>query len=445
LTQYTRDQLPLWRKLGYAVGGLGTDLAFNAISFYLIFYLTSVAGIPPTTAGLMVGLPKILFAPFDPIIGALSDRVRSRFGRRRLFVLLCGPLSGLLFYLQFSPPDWEFYLLIGYWWIVQFAYTAILSLLMLSYNAMEAELSPSSIERMQLISMRQGFGILGALMGSALTLLIVAAFGGGNLGFAGMGAVFGALVAFSFLTVFATTPVEPPLQERPHSFWKEARLTLRLKPFWLQLGVTLLVTVATVVVNATIVFYIDYVHGLANLIPLVMLISSAMALASLLGWNWLARRWDSRWAFVMGLVIHVVVLLSMRFVPERNMTLLWPLAALSGVGTAAMTIFPRAMLTDVIAYDRDRQGRSRAGNIMGLWSLGNRGGNALGSVLVGWLLALVGYSREVVVSPQLQEGLRSILGFVPSALLLAAIPLLALFPLSRSEMARVEGRPRSQT
>lgn len=103
------------------------------------------------------------------------------------------------------------------------------------------------------------------------------------------------------------------------------------------------------------------------------------------------------------------------------------------------------MLTDVVAYDRSRQGRSRAGNIVGIWSLGNRAGQAIGNALSGWLLALAGYHAEAVVTPQLQERLRMILGYVPSTFCLAIIPLLMLFTLSRAEMKRVEETNRQAT
>jgi GPH family glycoside/pentoside/hexuronide:cation symporter len=442
--QRFQNKLTLWHKLGYAIGGFGTDIASNVISFYLIYYLVTVANIPPATAGLLVGLPKVFLIALDPVMGALSDRMCSRFGRRRFFLMICGPLSGLLLYMQFSAPELDLSLLVVFWWVVQFAQTANLSMLMVSYNAMEAELSPSSIERMQLVSMRQAFGIIGTLVGSALTLPVVAAFGGGKQGFTSMGAVFGVLVVFSFLTVVSTTSAEPLLQECP-SFWKETRVTLKLRPFWLQLGVIFLCNLATAVNNAILVFYIDYVHGLASILPLALMLSSMVGLVSLLGWNWLCRRWDRRLAFTTGLLMNAVVLLCLRFVPERNMTLLWPLAALSGIGSAAICIFPRAMLTDVVSYDRAIRGRSRAGNIVGLWGLGSRAGLAIGNTLVGWLLALVGYSGGASVSPQLQEGLRMILGYVPSAFCLAVIPLLAFFTLSRTEMKRVEETLSQQT
>jgi len=439
------NPLPLWRKIGYAVGGLGFDLAFNVTSFYLMYYLTGVAAIPPVEAGLLAGLPAIVLAPLNPLAGVLSDQTHSRLGGRRLFLSVCGPLSGLFFFLQFfAPSGWEIHTLIVYWWAVQLAYASNGSLLGVSYDALGAELSPSSSERMELVSMRQSFGILGALIGSSLPLLVVSAFGGGKIGFAGMAAAFGVLVALSFLTVGATASAGSKLAEQPSSVWKEVQLTLRLKPFWLQLGVAFLSQIAVVVVNATLIFYLSYVHGIANLFALVMLLSTGAALVSLPGWSWLSRRWDARWAFTIGLLGYATVLLSLRFVPQGEMILLWPLTILAGVCVGAMNIFPKAMITDVAAYDHACQGRSRAGNIMGLWSLGGRGGTATGNVLVGWLLAFVGYRGGVEVSAGLQMGLRFIMGFVPSTVLLATVPLV-LCSLSRAEMIRIEATLRHQT
>ena len=427
------SRLVLWRKLGYAVGGFGTDIASNAISFYLIFYLITVVGLEPATAGLLVGAPKILLVALDPVMGAISDQVRSRLGRRRFFLAICGPLSGLLFCMQFMAPGQDLYLIMAYSWIVQFAYTANLSMLMVSYNAMEAELSPSSAERMQLVSMRQAFGIVGAIVGSALALLLVSAFGGGRQGFAGLGLVYGSLVSMSFVAVVIFTPAEEPSRVCLSSFWRETRLTLRLRSFWLQAGIIFLCNLAVTVNNATLVFYIDYVHGLAGILPLAVLLSSLVGLLSLPGWNWLAGRWGSRRTFTVGLFINAAVLLSLRYAPERSMNLLWTTTSFSGLGSAALSIFPRTMLADLISYDSAVQGRSRAGNIVGLWGLGSRAGLAVGNALAGWLLAVIGYSRGVTVSPQLQEGLRMILGYVPSISCLLVVPLLALFTLSRTE------------
>lgn len=439
-----QHSLPLWRKVGYSAGGLGFDLAFNITSFYLIFYLTSVAALLPVQAGLLAGLPAMILFPLGPLAGVLSDRTQSRVGGRKLFLLVCGPMSGIFLFLKFfAPAGWETTTLAVYWWAVHLASALNGSLLSVSYDALGAELSPSSSERVRLVSMRQSFGTVGALVGSSLPLTVAAALGSGKNGFAAMGAAFGMIVALSFLLVGATASGGFRSTERPLSVWREIGLTLRLRPFWLQLGVAFFVAMAVMVINSMLVFYLTYVHGIAELFPWIMLLATGSALLSLPLWNWLSRRSDSRWSFTIGLLAYAAVLFSLRIVPQGEMRLLWPITALAGMGSGATIIFPKAMITDVAAYDRARRGRSRAGNIMGLWSLGGSGGTAMGSALVGWLLSLVGYRSGVYVTPGLSEGLRSIMGLVPSCLLLATVPLV-LCSLSRVEMERTEMTLRKQ-
>jgi hypothetical protein len=143
----------LWRKLGYAVGGLGDSLAFNVISFYLIFYLINVAGVPPIEAGLLAGVPRVLLSPLGALTGPLSDRIRSKWGRRRVFLLICGPLMGSFFFLQFyAPPGLSLSALIVFWWIVQFGLNISMTLTLGAYHAMAAELTSSSAERMRALN-----------------------------------------------------------------------------------------------------------------------------------------------------------------------------------------------------------------------------------------------------------------------------------------------------
>jgi Na+/melibiose symporter-like transporter len=96
------------------------------------------------------------------------------------------------------------------------------------------------------------------------------------------------------------------------------------------------------------------------------------------------------------------------------------------------------MMTDYIAYDDARVGHSRAGNITGILGLGNGAGSAIGSLLVGWLLSVVGYSSGVTASPQLREGLRLSTSLIPNGLLLLMIPLLAWYPLKRQNISAAE-------
>ena len=431
--------LSLRRKFGYGVGGLGDNLAYNALSFYFIFYLTTVLGIQPLEAGLIVGIPMILLIPLDPLAGLLLDRIRSRFGRRRIVILISSPIAGICFFLLFySPNIISQDLIVIYLLVSQIMFWTSSKFMLASYYATAAELSPSSKERTQLITIQQALGIVGVLIGSALTPLIATLSGGGQNGYARMGLTFGLLIVACFLTVFFAIPIENCIQEKVVSFQKEVLLTLRLLPFWIQQGIAFLVSLIPVVINSLLVFYMNYVLEIPDLLPLIMLFIMVISLLSFPLWDFLAHRWDQRYVFVLGISVYIFALLLLTLARELN--LLWFLSIIipAGIGNMAFSIFPKSLTTDLIVYDRALQGRSRASIINGLLGPIARVGTALGGILVGWSLEIVGYSSGVPLTPPLKDGLSFITGFVPSILLMLVIPLVLLYPLSKSKMESVE-------
>jgi len=436
--------LPLWRKLVYATGTFGDSLSFNAASFYLLFYLTDIIGMGPADAGLLLALPAFLLFPLDPMAGALSDRVSSRFGRRRVFLLLCSPVVALGFFLRFfAPPGWNIVSLFFYWLVVQIAFSVGMTLLLVSYSALTAELSPSNTERAQLVSMQQGFGVVGTMIGSALTIVIVQALGGGTVGYGGMAALYAMLIFSVFMLAFSVTKTIPQTKAKRISVRNEALLVVTLPAFRFQFSIWLLTGMVSTVVNALLIFYVGYVLGMEDMFAPVMLLVMLGALVSLPFWNHLSCRIDKRHVFAFGAAMFAVSLMTLYFLTTDNLYLLWSVAILAGAGTSSISFLRSAMITDLIAYDSVQVGRSRAGNITGLVGLGNRAGGALGSLSVGLLLALIGYSSGVPVTPQLTEGLRLVISVVPGFLCALLILLLMKYPLTSTKITEAEKTLRS--
>jgi len=193
-----------------------------------------------------------------------------------------------------------------------------------------------------------------------------------------------------------------------------------------------------VVINSLLVFYLTYALEIPDLLPVVILAVMAVAVLSFPLWSYLSRRWDRLKVMALGILIYAFALILLVFVQEGNITWLWLIVIPAGLGNMALVIFSKALVADLVAYDQACQGRSRAGFINGLLGPSYRVGSALGSVLVGWLLTIIGYSGGAPITIQLKEGLKLITGLIPSILLLTAIPLALLYPLRKSEMARVE-------
>src|SRR5437763_465162 len=103
-TADTAEKIPQSLAIGWAVGSFAMSAMFQATTVLLLSYLVNFVGIAAVTAGLLMGLSKVYDATVDPMIGIVSDKTRSRWGRRRPYLLLGGLVSGLSFWFLFSIP-----------------------------------------------------------------------------------------------------------------------------------------------------------------------------------------------------------------------------------------------------------------------------------------------------------------------------------------------------
>lgn len=97
-------KLPLGIKFSYGIGDIGNNLFIVTTGMYLLFFLTNVLGVNPALAGTMLLFPKLWDVISDPIMGAVSDVTRSRFGRRRVYLLYGALPFGLCFFVLFIAP-----------------------------------------------------------------------------------------------------------------------------------------------------------------------------------------------------------------------------------------------------------------------------------------------------------------------------------------------------
>lgn len=176
------EKLNFTTKLAFGAGDLGAAITANILAFYLLFFFTGVAGLPAGMAGSVLMIGKIADAINDPIVGVMSDRTRSRWGRRLPWILLGAIPFGLLYFLQWLVPHFSdsravnnwclfvYYVLIGI--LFNIAYTAV----NLPYTALTPELTQDYDERTRLNSFRFTFSIGGSILSLILAGLIFAAF-----------------------------------------------------------------------------------------------------------------------------------------------------------------------------------------------------------------------------------------------------------------------------
>ena len=173
-----REKLNFTTKLAYGSGDMGPAITANILVFFLLYFFTNVAGLPAGMAGSILAIGKIGDAINDPIAGILSDRTRTRWGRRIPWMLFGAIPFGIFFFLQWIVPNFSDDPNLNNWYL--FAYYIVIATLFnlaytavnLPYTALTPELTQDYNERTNLNSFRFAFSIGGSILSLILATVI---------------------------------------------------------------------------------------------------------------------------------------------------------------------------------------------------------------------------------------------------------------------------------
>jgi GPH family glycoside/pentoside/hexuronide:cation symporter len=179
-----REQLNFTTKLAYGSGDMGPAITANILVFFLLYFFTNVAGLPAGMAGSILAIGKIGDAINDPIAGILSDRTRTRWGRRIPWMLFGAIPFGIFFFLQWivpnfsDDPDLNNWYLFAYYIVIATLFNLAYTAVNLPYTALTPELTRDYNERTNLNSFRFAFSIGGSILSLILATVIFQAYPG---------------------------------------------------------------------------------------------------------------------------------------------------------------------------------------------------------------------------------------------------------------------------
>ncbi len=431
------DRLPLGEKLAYGAGGLGTAVAGSMFLFFFSFYLTDVVRLTPLLVAVIQLVRNGWDAVNDPLIGALTDRTRTRWGRRKPFILLGLIPFGLLFALLWHVPPTRAPWATASWVIVLILlYDCAASMLSVPYSALTPELTRSYDERTSLNGFRQAFSMLGGLLVGGTGEYLIA-----HTGWAKTGWLFGALSALPFIAVLLFVKerhsVAAPPRKEPGPL-QLFRRTLKNRAFVVALAVYLLSWTAVSVTSTMFIYFLTHTLKMGGQVFIALLAVQLAALGSIPAIVWLSNRCGKRSAYVIGITFWAVVQLGLFFLPAGPSPLVYVLAACAGIGVGAAHVLPWAMVPDCIDLDELQTGERREGAYYGVMGLLEKLGTGLALGGVGLVLQLYGYEGGV---PQQSEAaafaMRLLMGPVPALLLVLSLVAVCFYPLSRAKHASI--------
>lgn len=359
-------------KISYGLGDLGNNVAYGAIGFYLVFFLTDVAGISPVWAGYVFLIIRAGNAVSDLIVGMVSDHTNTRFGRRRPYLLFGAiPLSiGFALLWQVFFQDMNSMLL--YYTVAGLIFSALYSLVSIPYNSLLPEISQDYDERTSISGYKMAFSFVGSLISAmGVTLIVDTIFPGKSeyqKSFPIMGWVLAVMITVSILLAFAGTKERAKFSkpEKQDNIWKNLMSLIKLREFKLVLGVFIFNMVSFDIIMALYIYFMKYVLKIPDDISYIfMAIPLVIAIIATPLWVSISNKAGKQKAYVISAIYFMIPLISCMFIPAGNMVLVVLITVFIGVGISASQVLTFSILPDVVEVDELKNGVRREGVIYG--------------------------------------------------------------------------------
>jgi GPH family glycoside/pentoside/hexuronide:cation symporter len=432
-----------WRtKLLYGSGDLGFSLTSTIIGTYFAIFLTDVVGIAPGVAAAAIFIGRTWDYFNDPFIGYISDRTRTRWGRRRPFLLFGAlPFAAVFTLLWWRPPFTSALALAVYYALAYLLFDTGATFVYMPYFALTPELTPDYDERTSLTTYRMFFSIAGSLAAFIIPLAIVGAFHPENARrVLLMGGIFGLASALPLFGVFAGTreKAEYSTQEQPKVI-ASLRAAVKNRPFRLSLLIYLFTWMTMDLMQLIILYFVKHAMGRESQSDLLMGTIFIVAILSLPLWNFVARRFNKRVAYVVGVGFWAAMqMVIMTFGPGTPLPLIIAVCALAGVGVGAAHVLPWSILPDAVEVDEWMTGTRHEGTFYSLVTLAQKVASSVAVPLALLVLGRAGYSGTSQTQPASAiRVIRIITGPIPLVLLTCGIVCAALYPIGREEFAKI--------
>jgi GPH family glycoside/pentoside/hexuronide:cation symporter len=339
-------------------------------------------------------------------------------------------------------PPWEnTTAVVAYYAIAYVLFEAAATLVYMPYFALTPELTADYDERTSLTTYRMFFSILGSLIAFTLPLTIIGTFEPQNAPrMLTMGVIFAMASALPLMLVFfGTRERQVYMKLEQPGVLQSLKAAWQNRPFVYSMGIFLLTWMAMDVIQLVLLYYLKYWLRRETESDLIMAVIFVTAILALPLWQWVARRWSKRWAYVVGVAFWAVMqILLVTVTAATGLPIILILCFLAGVGVAAAHVLPWAIIPDAIEWDEWRTGERHEGMFYSLATLMHKVALSLAVLVVPLVLASTGYRPNVAEqTPAVLWGLRILMGPIPAILLCLGILFAIRYPLTRERHAEI--------
>ncbi|MEA3224082.1 MAG: MFS transporter [Thermodesulfobacteriota bacterium] len=451
------EKLSLTTKIGFGVGDIYGGGAMVIIGFYYLYFLTDVVRINPALAGIVFLISKMWDAISDPLMGLISDRTRTKMGRRRPYFLAGIILIFLSFFMMWYPVDFdkEIHRFV-FVFVAYIFFSTTITMVMVPYNALSSELTLDYNERSSLSSIRIFFSTLSSMVCAVVPLEIVKRFPDARDGYITMAVSIGLFFSLPYIATFLTTKEREEFQVEKQPFSIKMGLTSFIEPFKIRSFVNVLMmylfAFLTMDMLMTIVIYfMTYYLERGNETNYVLGTLLLFQIISIPFYYYLSKKTSKRAAFMLGVALWIgIMLFSYLITPEMHPYAMYIFGGLVGFATGGVVVMIYSIFPDIPDIDELYSGQRREGIYFGLVTFMRKVSSALAIFFISNAIALAGYKAPIEetidgVTKMVQQGqsteliltLRVLFSVVPIILLLVCLYNCIRYPLTPGLHARL--------
>jgi Na+/melibiose symporter-like transporter len=425
------------RLIFYALPALVLGLPTIPVFIYLPKYYAEDLGLGLTATGLALFFIRLFDVVSDPVIGVLSDRLPTRFGRRRPWIALGAPIAGLALIQLFDPPTDVGTGFLLTWGLLLYAGWTLIAI---PYTTWGAELSADYHERTRVTALREGVMLGGVVLAAVLPAVLLTTGRSEAEALIAIGWLAVALGLPSIVLLFLKVP-ERVAQRTGRANWRSYAQLFRNRPFVFLVGAWLINGLANGIPAVLFLLYME--HALAvdeqgrSILILTYFLSGIFAIPL---WLWLSRRMGKHRVWCLAMLLACGAFAVVPFLGPGDVEIFFFVCVLTGMTLGADLSLPPAMQADVADYDRLRFGAERTATLFSLWNLATKLSLAGAVVIAFPLLSFFGFDLQGPREANPTWPLPLIYAGLPVVLKLIVTTMVWQFPLTAARQETIRRR-----
>lgn len=449
-------KISLKEKVGYGLGDAASSMFWKIFSMYLMFFYTDVFGLAPAVVGTMFLITRIWDSCFDPLVGIIADRTKTRWGKFRPYLLWTAIPFAVIGVLTFYTPDFDEKGKIIYAYITYSLMMMVYSIINVPYASLLGVMSSDRKERTTLSSYRMVFAFGGSLLALWLIEPLVNYFGGNlnsKIGWLSTIIVFGIITTIFFWGCFFLTKERvQPISDEKTNLKEDLKDLWKNKPWWILLGAGIGALIFNSIRDGAAVYYFKYyvsdtVSYSFSLFgetfnmthtSLYLVLGQAANIIGVIAATPIANKIGKKNTFFGAMLLAAILSVIFYFFGKEDVMLIMVFQVL--ISICAGCIFPLiwSMYADSADYSEWKQGRRATGLVFSASSMSQKFGWTIGGAATGWLLGFYGFQANIEQTAVTQNGIQLMLSILPAAAAVISVLFILFYPLTEKKLQTIE-------